>query len=175
MSSNFNMHQIKRQARKEAWYGDSYNPFGKSKGLRRSDTFPQQREDSLDLKAGITKPDVPVAQFVRDDDIRHEVPPTPLLPCSLQDADVSTSASGNKDRNRWIHSFSKNKEKWFKSKKQTQCDSTNTSWELDKTELSWDPFGCLSEQFSEAGYLHRPVHSDNLFRVESTQQLKERK
>lgn len=35
--------QIKRQARKEAWYGDSYNPFGK--GPKRSSTLPNQPGD----------------------------------------------------------------------------------------------------------------------------------
>lgn len=38
--------QIKRQARKEAWYGDSYNPFKKGK---RSSTFPNT---PLDLESG---------------------------------------------------------------------------------------------------------------------------
>jgi len=30
MGNQFNMHTIKRQARKEAWYGDSWNPFRKT-------------------------------------------------------------------------------------------------------------------------------------------------
>lgn len=40
--------QIKRQARKEAWYGDSYNPFKKAK---RSSTFPTSSPG--DLESGI--------------------------------------------------------------------------------------------------------------------------
>jgi Ca2+:H+ antiporter len=41
--------QIKRQARKEAWYGDSYNPFGKGK---RSSTFPNHPPPDLETGNG---------------------------------------------------------------------------------------------------------------------------
>lgn len=44
-----NLDSIKRQARKEAWYSDSFNPFGKI-NMGRSGTFPQGRE--RDLEAG---------------------------------------------------------------------------------------------------------------------------
>ncbi|KAL3423952.1 calcium/proton exchanger [Phlyctema vagabunda] len=45
MSSHFNMHTIKRAARKEAWYSDSYNPFRKT---TRSSTWGPTREDDLE-------------------------------------------------------------------------------------------------------------------------------
>ncbi|KAH8744037.1 hypothetical protein BGZ57DRAFT_919489 [Hyaloscypha finlandica] len=37
--SQFNMHSIKRAARKEAWYSDSWNPFRKNMGPRRASTW----------------------------------------------------------------------------------------------------------------------------------------
>lgn len=44
-----NLDRIKREARKEAWYGDSYNPFGKKGKEKRASTFPNNSDD---LEAG---------------------------------------------------------------------------------------------------------------------------
>lgn len=47
--------QIKRQARKEAWYGDSWNPWKKNIGPpRRSSTLPAMPAHSLDIEAANT-------------------------------------------------------------------------------------------------------------------------
>lgn len=47
--SQFNMHSIKRAARKEAWYSDSWNPFRKNIGQRRATwTTPPTREKDIE-------------------------------------------------------------------------------------------------------------------------------
>jgi len=56
MSDTFNMHSIKRAARKEAWYGDSYNPFRKT---NRSSSWAQPSKQSgvnRDVEAGDNVP-----------------------------------------------------------------------------------------------------------------------
>ncbi|EKD20098.1 uncharacterized protein L3040_002225 [Drepanopeziza brunnea f. sp. 'multigermtubi'] len=52
MSNKFNMHKIQRQARQEAWYGDSWNPFKKTGS--RSKTWAASRNNDLEA-AGSTR------------------------------------------------------------------------------------------------------------------------
>lgn len=64
MGSNFNMHSIKRAARKEAWYSDSLNPFRKT---LKSSTWGATRQPGLgDLEQGR---DLPASRSMIDLDI----------------------------------------------------------------------------------------------------------
>lgn len=48
--------QIKREARKEAWYSDSYNPWRRNHGPRRASTLPVNPSQDRDLEAANGRP-----------------------------------------------------------------------------------------------------------------------
>ncbi len=175
MSRNFNMHAIKRQARKEGRASDQWNPFKKQ---GRSRTWaPSPPSPPSDIEAGTI--DITDLHDIVDDNIGCDRPSSPHPAISrLERADTSTVNSEIKEKHRSIHSVNRSK-KWSEFKKQTQeVDLVDLSWELDETELSWDPFGCLSEELSEPGYLHpavRVFHSEKALKSGSDQQLQERK
>lgn len=74
------MHQIKRQARKEAWYDDSWNPFRKN---MRTSTFPISSSRPLDIEAAM----------IRRDEIEEDE--TPLSHFTTEKP--SPDSRGNKD------------------------------------------------------------------------------
>ncbi|KAH6718459.1 hypothetical protein BKA61DRAFT_302200 [Leptodontidium sp. MPI-SDFR-AT-0119] len=172
--STFNMHEIKRQARKEAWYGDSYNPF---RMTGRAKTW------KPDLEPGYTDTR---QSGILGDHFREDETPLSAVQCTPAVHTTDDPGKGDEQQStpprseqttchRFLAQYNITKTVEVKSNKQTQVASTtDTSWELDTEKLSWDPFGCLSEKLSEPSYLHstlRVLQSERMLKMESTQQL----
>jgi hypothetical protein len=175
----FNMHSIKRAARQEAWYGDSNNPFRKT--TRRS-SFPANLDSWSDEASRIDEASRSDTHVPRYDDTGRDEPLSRVQAghSDIEVGDASTVSSPSDEREnhqrirRWTDYLRRQKIDWFQSKEREKVGlATHTSWEPDITELSWDPFGSLSEELSESGFLHptvRDFHNEKKLRMESIQQ-----
>jgi len=91
--SSFNIHQIKRQARKEAWYGDSWNPWRKNMGgPQRSATspLPDTQSRSIDVENG--RPPGGEGFFAEDE--------TPLSPLATFQSEPSPRSRGYSEQDK---------------------------------------------------------------------------
>jgi hypothetical protein len=163
--SSFNMHSIKRQARKEAWYGDSYNPFRKT---TQSNPFKSHTAPALEARAnswsvGVSAP-APLSALeptVSEEILsnrKSEEPETightgsegraadPESAAVDQERPVSPE---HRARHRFLTKFAGSKED---EDSYSTSDAGDAGWKFSdysEEDLSWDPFGALSESIAE--------------------------
>ncbi|PMD55524.1 uncharacterized protein K444DRAFT_89950 [Hyaloscypha bicolor E] len=174
--SQFNMHSIKRAARKEAWYADSWNPFRKNMGPRRATTWttstePISFEAALEAsigrpQSGGTKADQ-IGTTISDSELKSSKllsrvtePVTTSYQLESEETAVerqstrpiSTRPISKPHRTTFYSKFrSKSMEAWLSMTTRTSVVE-HTFSELDSQELFWDPFGSLSEKLTSNGY-----------------------
>jgi hypothetical protein len=167
--SSFNMHSIKRQARKEAWYGDSYNPFRKTTSSNR---FKAHTAPALVGRTSSWSPDVSAPSALRAESpvLEHTVSDE-ILPNRVgedsgargharSDEKVEEPESAAVDQERPVSPAERARSrfigKFAASKKDEDSkftsDAGDVGWKFSdysEEELSWDPFGALSESIAE--------------------------
>jgi len=171
--SQFNMHSIKRAARKEAWYSDSWNPFRKTVGPIRASTWttssepfnfdpspltvrddPQLSGAQTENHLGTTNPDdgLGPSQLTSTTWSESHVQPvqraTPLKDVEKQHAEAFSEPQKPTYYRKFI---AKAERAWLQMKTQSRAIEHETS-DLNPQEFFRDPYGSLSEQSIEKEY-----------------------
>jgi hypothetical protein len=174
--SEFNMHSIKRAARKEAWYTDDWNPFRKNMGPRRASTWTALSEQirleaapdaSIGGPQSIDPQAAQVGTTISDSELKSskilssatEPVTSSYLPENQPETEEtaverqSTRPIYKPHRTTFYSKFRlKTMEAWLNMKTRTSVVE-HTFSEVDSQELFWDPFGALSEKSTSDGYL----------------------
>ena len=154
--SNFNTHRIKRRERKEAWYGDSYNPF---RTVRRSN-IRGDSEGMRDEEARVERDTEDRVPLSRDNSFPRESENNVAV---VERTDSRPTEEEEKGRQRFASKFFKRgTEGYTTSGSENEgpvrlgfvtCASGLTSeLEYESEEPTWDPFGAWSEIMNQWSY-----------------------
>ena len=159
---NFNMHSIKRQARKEAWYGDSYNPFRRVQTRAKSwATVPAAPsppfEGQLEQIVSVSPEEIrPVSSPSGSNIARHLSRIRPQPEAAFVEQQSARPPSPEEKAQRKFLAGWKRKSRTSLPQPDLEINGDTSEnveavWKLTdhSEELSWDPFGGLSESIAE--------------------------